>query len=119
MLIKNFKALADIEAKTIVKAGSGGVDKATAPANKILGVTTEMATKSTSECDVVLQGITEVRTGGAFALGDLLTTDGSGHAIKAAPSSSTNARIVGIALEASAASGELRNILLQPQQIQG
>ena len=69
--------------------------------------------------DVVISGITEVEAGAAFSAGALLTADGTGRAIVAAPAAGVNNRIVGIALQPAGAAGDLVQINVTPLSLQG
>src|SRR2546430_530118 len=114
-----FNAEGALNAYSIAKAGaSGGVLQAAAATDKILGVTTEIASATNDRCDVQVDGVVLVKSGGTIAQGDFLTSDASGNAVTAAPGAGTNNRLVGIAVEA-AVSGDIFRVKLQPSSLQG
>lgn len=95
------KATADLSSKqyTLVKLSSGnGISAAVAgdPAFVLLDKPT-----SGQVGTIALQGICKVQAGGTIHAGDYLSSDASGHAVKATDGSSTvdGTKIVGQALE--------------------
>ncbi len=114
-----YNAEGAITAYSIVKAGaSGGVLQASAVADLILGVTTEIPAATGENCDVQIDGVVPLKSGGVIALGARLTTDASGNAVTAAPAAGTNNSLVGIALEAAAA-GDVFRVKIQLGTVQG
>ena len=113
-IIKTFIAAADIKARRLVKMTSAAGKVQTGDSNtvNVVGVSTEIGALQGNPIDIALSGIAEAETGGIFAVGSLLTSDSEGRAIIASPSGNTATRIVGLALEASTAAGELRRILI-------
>ncbi len=78
-----------------------------------------MATAAGERVDITIIGCKQVIAGAAFAAGVYLTSDGSGRAIAAAPAGGVNNNIVGIALEAASALGDMPEVHLRPGRIQG
>lgn len=120
VLVKNFKAEGAIAAFTIVKAGSadGQVLAAAAVADKLIGVTTDIAAAINERCDVMVVGIADVLYGAAVTRGDLLTTDASGRAVTAAPGAGVNNRVIGTAL-VSGVLGDVGQVNIAPSMMQG
>ena len=118
-LIKNFKAGAAIAKCRILKF-DGNLDliQGAAVADKLIGVSTGIASASGDRVDVVLSGITEVEYGGNVTGGDLLTTDANGKAVTAAPAAGTNNRVIGVAME-SGVSGDIGSVLIEQGSVQG
>lgn len=119
-LFKNYSAGGAIAAYTIVKfSGAETVVAAAAVSDALVGVSHDIAAASGERVDVAHDGIVFVVAGAAFGQGALLTSDASGRAVAAAPAAGTNNRVIGIALEAATAAGDVVRILLSPGQIQG
>lgn len=123
VLTKNFLAGGTIAPFTIVKFGSDDntVVAASAVADFQLGVVDIPAQGNASSgerVDVVVGGVAEVKYGGNVTRGALLTTDGSGYAVTAAPSAGTNNRIIGVAMQ-SGVSGDVGSVLLSQGSVQG
>jgi hypothetical protein len=121
MLIKNYLAGGAIAAFTAVKfsANPGEVVAAAAAADKVIGVTVDVASVSGERVDVLHCGEGKVVAGAAFAAGDLLVANAAGQAIVAAPAAGANNRIIGIAREAAAALGDICEALILPGSTQG
>lgn len=119
-LTKNYVAGGAIPAATIVKLSSDtAVVAAAAATDSLIGVSTDIAAASGERCDVILQGIAFVVAGAAITRGALVTSDGSGRAVAAAPGAGTNNRVIGTALEAAGALGDVIRVLINPGSIQG
>lgn len=120
-LAKNYDADGAIGAYTIVKFGSadGHVAAAAAATDGIIGVTTDAgADAAGNPVDVIHDGIAFVKLGGTVTRGDWITSDASGHGVKANPAAGANNFVVGRALQ-SGVSGDVINVLVDPDQIQG
>jgi hypothetical protein len=119
-LAKAFTAGGSIPARTIVKPHSvaGQVVAGAAAADKIIGVSTEVAASSGDRVDVFLSGVAEVVYAGNVAAGDPITSDSTGKAVVAAPAAGVNARIIGFALTAGVAN-DIGAVFLAPGLIQG
>lgn len=100
VIIKSYTAEAALTKYRLVKFGATDdvVTPATAVADKILGVLTDVDALINQRADVVVEGITDVEYGGTVTRGDPLTTDASGRAVTAAPAAGVNNRIIGIAM---------------------
>lgn len=120
LLAKSYNAGGALNANSIVKAGANDYDvlQAAAVTDKLLGVTTEIATVSADRGDVVLAGIADLKLGGTVTRGDRISSDASGNGVTAAPAAGTNNWIVGIAL-ISGVSGDIIPVLVNPQVFQG
>lgn len=119
-LLKSFSAGGAITAYRIVKfSAAETVVLAAASTDALIGVTNEVAAASGERQDVVLEGIAFVEAGAAVALGALVTADASGRGITAAPAAGSNARLIGTALDAASAAGDVIRVLLSPGSMQG
>lgn len=67
---------------------------------------------------VTLAGIGKAEAGGTFVQGDLLTVDGSGRVIVAAPAAGTNNRIIAVAM-GDAVLNDIVTVLIAPGMLQG
>lgn len=114
-LTKAFNAGGVVPAYTIVKphSAAGQVVVGAAATDKLIGVSTEIASASGDRCDVFLGGIAEVIFGGTIAAGDLVTSDASGHAVA---TTTANNRVIGIALVAGV-DGDIGPVLLQASNL--
>ncbi|MER2545936.1 MAG: capsid cement protein [Candidatus Accumulibacter phosphatis] len=119
-LIKNFSAGAAISAYRQVKfSAAETVIQGAAATDATIGVANEVGAASGERQDVVLDGIAYVEAGAAVTIGTLITSDATGRAVTAAPAAGTNNRIVGIALDAATAAGDVIRVLLAPGSVQG
>lgn len=120
ILFKSFTAGAAINAYRIVKLSAAEtVVLAAAATDNLIGVNSDVAPALNERCDVMLMGITFVEAGAAVALGALMTSDSVGRGVTAAPGVGVNARVIGVALEAAAAAGDVIRMALQPSMMQG
>lgn len=119
-LVRNFKAEAAVPAFTIVKHGTadGQVLSGAAVADKLFGVSTDIAAAIGERCDVIVYGIADILYGGAVARGDLLTSDASGRAVTAAPAAGVNNRIIGVAV-VSGVAGDVGQAAISQSMMQG
>ena len=119
-LFKSFTAAAAIGAFRIVRLSAAEtVTPATAATDSLLGVNSDVAPATGERCDVVLTGIAFVEAGAAVALGALITSDSVGRGVTAAPAAGTNNRIIGVAMDAAVAAGDVIRVLLQQGTTQG
>ena len=117
---KNMTAGAAINVYRIVKfSAAETVVLAAAATDSLLGVNADTAPALNERCDIALSGIAFVEAGAAVALGAPVTTDTVGRGITAVPAAGVNNRIIGFALEAAAAAGDVIRVLLQPGVMQG
>ncbi len=120
-LTKTYDAGGAIGAYTIVKFDTTTdfqMLAAAAVSDPLAGVTTEVASASGDRVDVIHDGIAFVTAGGTIAPGDPITTDASGHAVKAAPSAGVNNQCIGRARQ-SAVSGDVLEVLIDLFVLQG
>ncbi len=120
ILTKSYIAEAAVAKRRIVKLGTadGKVLQGAAATDAVFGVSTEIDAAINERCDVHLAGMVEVEAGGTIARGDPITADANGKAVKAAPATGVNNRIVGWA-DVAAVSGDVFDVLLAQGQIQG
>ena len=120
VLFKSFTAAAAIAAFRIVKLSAAEtVTPAAAVGDSLLGVNSDVAPALGERCDVVLAGIAFVEAGAAVALGALVTSDAVGRGVTAAPAVGVNNRIIGVAVDAAVAAGDVIRVLLQQGTTQG
>lgn len=120
ILIKNYTASAAVEPHRIVKFGSvdGEVLHAAASSDLSVGVSDSLGAAIGDRVDVVRVGISDVEYGATVTRGAKLTSDTTGRAITAAPSSGANAQIIGTA-ELSGVVGDIGKVLINPSITQG
>lgn len=101
----------DLSAKQyhIVKLAAGGIAVAAAATDNPIGVLRRNANLN-EVCDVRIVGIAEVKAGAAVAKGAEVMSDAAGKAITYA--AGANNMVVGIALKAAAADGDIIPVLL-------
>lgn len=120
LLAKNFTAAAAVNAFRIVKLSAAEtVTLASAATDNLLGVNADVAPALGERCDVVLMGIAFVEAGAAVPLGSMVTSDAVGRGVVAAPGVGANVRVVGLALEAATAAGDVIRVLLEAGVMQG
>ncbi|WP_439363087.1 capsid cement protein [Bradyrhizobium sp. DASA03005] len=119
-LTKSYTAEGAISANAIVKVGANdyGILQGAAATDKLIGITTEVAAVLGEQADVVLEGIADLKLGGAVARGDLLTSDAAGLGVTAAPAAGSNNRIIAMAL-ISGVAGDLIPVKVLPGSLQG
>ena len=121
LIVKNYITGGAVSQRRIAKFGAsdGLIVQAAAAADALIGVVdTPGGAASGTRADIVHLGITEVEFGGAVTRGGWVTADADGKAVAPAPAAGANVRVVGFAL-ASAVSGDIGLIFVQPGQIQG
>lgn len=121
ILATNYVADVAIPKYRIVKHGTGdrAVTAATAATDSSIGVTNELDTAAGERVDVWHVGIAYVEAGAAVTRGAPVTADAQGRGVTAAPAAGSNARVVGFALEAATAAGDVIRVLLSPCVMQG
>jgi len=119
--IKNYTASTNIGARRIAKFGAsdGTASLATAAADAVIGVTTDIDATSGERVDVIHEGFAEVYAGAAITRGALLVADANGAAVTAAPGAGANVRTIGFALQSAIALGDIINVYVQPGSLQG
>lgn len=120
LLTKSYNAGGALTANSIVKVGTNDYDVllGAAVSDKLIGITTEIASVSGERADVILIGIADLKINGTVARGDQLTSDASGLGVTAAPGAGTNNRVIGIAQIAGVA-GDIIPVLVAPSMLQG
>lgn len=101
--------------KIVQFTAAGRVDVATASTQNIVGVLMQKA-RANGELDVLLRnggGIGKVVYGGTVAIGDALTANASGQAIK---TTTANDQILGYAIEAGTV-GQIGSFLFSQQKV--
>jgi hypothetical protein len=106
---KGYVATAAVGEGIIVKLSSGQAVVATAATDKFIGVTMNKAAAGETASIRLRssQGTIKVKAGGTIAVGDKLTTNGSGQAIATVTAGN---EILGMALEAGA-SGDMVEVM--------
>jgi hypothetical protein len=119
-LTRNYNAAASLGANLIVKAGAndGEVLPASASTDDLLGISTNIDAASGEPCDVIHDGIADLKLGGTVTRGKFLTADSAGCGVQAAPAAGVNASVIGKAL-VSGVSGDIIPVLITITQIQG
>ena len=87
-------------------AGTPGATLSAATTDRPIGILQNLP-KSNFEAEVTVSGVCKVQAGASVAIGDPLTLNGSGQAIKALVGTDTTKYIFGTALTAAGASGEI------------
>jgi hypothetical protein len=119
-LFKSYTAGAAINAYTLVKfSAAETVVTAAAATDLIIGVTSDVGPAINERVDVALEGIAFVVAGAACTLGAKLTSDASGRAVPAAPAAGVNNQVVGYAMEAASAAGDVIRMMLSSSVMQG
>lgn len=120
MTIRNYTADGATNPSRIAKfsTADGHVVQAAAATDELIGVFDELAHATGERCDVIRAGATLIQYGGTVTRGDWLTSDASGNAVKAAPTTGAAASVIGRA-EVSGVSGDIVPIVLAIGQITG
>jgi hypothetical protein len=120
ILLRNFTAGAAIPAYRIVKiSASETVIPAASATDLLMGVCDYVSPAINERVDIVLIGVAYIEAGAAVAAGALVTSDAAGRCVTAAPAAGSNVRIVGIALEAATAVGDVIRVLIEFGSMQG
>ena len=85
--------------------------QATAATHALIGTSDELGKQSNGVVDVAMSDIPEVESGAAIAVGDPLTADAVGRAVKA---TATGQRIIGFAFAAASGEGEIIDYIYAP-----
>lgn len=121
-LTKSYNAEGAISANRIVKVGAadGGVLQAAAAAvtEFMIGISTEVDAATGERCDVVHEGIADLKLGGTVARGGPVTSDATGQGVAPAPAGGANNRVIGFALQ-SGVTGDIIPVLIAPSIMQG
>ncbi len=113
ILQKSYIAEAAISPFRIVKLGTadGKVTSAAAATDLLIGIVNEVGPAINERCDVIHAGIAFVEAGAAVTRGSSITSDASGRGIA---TTTTANRVIGTALEAAAAAGDVIRVLIAP-----
>ena len=119
-MTKQLVAEAAINPYRIVKFGTTDdfVIQGAAVGDSLIGVVEAVAPALGERCDVVMGGIAEISLGGSVTRGGLITSNGTGQGVAAAPAAGTNNSVIGRALM-SGVSGDVIPVLLVPGTTQG
>ncbi|WP_374355552.1 DUF2190 family protein [Chitinimonas sp.] len=118
--VKNYTAGGAINAYRIVKfSAAETVVLGAAATDNLIGVCSDVSPAANERCDVYLEGMVYIEAGAAVAQGAPVTADAVGRGVTAAPAAGANNRIVGFAIEAASAAGDLFRVLLSPGYMQG
>lgn len=120
-LAKNYVADVAIPAFRIVKPGTADdrITLAGASTDALIGTSMDIAAAVGERCDVQLAEIAFVEAGAAITRGALITSDGLGRGVTAAPAAGVNASVIGRALETATAPGDIIRVMQSICQIQG
>jgi len=120
LLYKAFTAGGAISPYRLVKFSAAETVVVSAAAGDFhIGVNSDLTIASGERVEVMTHGIAFAEAGAAITIGTLLTADASGRVITAAPAAGVNNRIIGIAMEAATAAGDIIRVLLSPGSVQG
>ena len=111
-LFKNLQVSGDIAPYRIVTVDADMLaTQATAPTHALIGTSDELGKQPNGTVDVAMSDIPEVESGAAIAVGDPLTADAEGRAVKA---TATGQHIIGLAFAAASGAGEIIDYIYSP-----
>lgn len=112
-LFKTFDVEGDLAPYRIVTFADTAwfVAQASDPGETLIGTTDELGRQSNGRADIAMSAQPEVEAGGAVAFGDALTSDAQGRAVKA---TATGQHIIGFALKATQAAGDVIDYIYAP-----
>ena len=111
-LFKNFQAGGELAPYRIVTVDADMLaTQATAATHALIGTSDELGKQPNGTVDVAMSDIPEVESGAAIAVGDPLTADAEGRAIKA---TATGQHIIGLAFAAASGEGEIIDYIYSP-----
>jgi len=114
LLIKAFHTTNAIGPYLIVAGGAGNaIAVASAATDSLIGVTGKLGADVDTMADLTQAGWAEVTAGDDVDLGDPLTADADGKAVKAVPVAGSVVRIIGYAM-ADGADGDVIPLLVGP-----
>lgn len=112
MLYKTVQANGEIAPYRIVVLGADRLAaQAAAATQALIGTSDALGKQSNGVVDVAMSDIPEVESGAAIVLGDPLTADAQGRAVKA---TATGQRIIGFAFAAASGAGEIIDYIYAP-----
>ena len=111
-LFKNFQVSGDIGPHRIIALGADRLAAlASADAHVLIGTSDELGKQPNGTVDVAMSDIPEVESGAAIAVGDPLTADAEGRAVKA---TANGQRLIGFAFAAASGAGEIIEYIYAP-----
>ena len=120
LMFKAFTAGGAINPYRIVRLSAADtVVQAAAATEGIFGVNSDLTIVSGERVEVMTDGIAFVEAGAAVTISALITADASGRGVTAAPGAGVNNRVIGVALDAASAAGDVIRVLLSPGSVQG
>lgn len=120
LMFKAFTAGGAISPSRIVRfSAADTVVQAAAATESMFGVNSDLSVANGERCEVMTDGIAWVEAGAAVTIGALITADSVGRGVAAAPAAGVNNRVIGVALDAATAAGDLIRVLLSPGSVQG
>jgi hypothetical protein len=119
-MFKAFTAGGAINPYRIVRLSAADtVVQAAAATEGLFGVNSDLTIVSGERVEVMTDGIAFVEAGAAVTISSLITADASGRGVTAAPGAGVNNRVIGVALDAASAAGDVIRVLLSPGSVQG
>jgi len=120
LMFKAFTAGGAINPYRIVRLSAADtVVQAAAATEGLFGVNSDLTIVSGERVEVMTDGIAFVEAGAAVTISSLITADASGRGVTAAPGAGVNNRVIGVALDAASAAGDVIRVLLSPGSVQG
>lgn len=111
-LFKTFQASGDIAPYRIVSVDADMLaTQASAATHALIGTSDELGKQPNGTVDVAMSDIPEVESGAAIAVGDPLTADAEGCAVKA---TANGQHIIGLAFAAASGAGEIIDYIYAP-----
>lgn len=111
-LFKNFQAGAELAPYRIVTVDADMLaTQATAATHALIGTSDGLGKQPNGTVDVAMSDIPEVESGAAIAVGDPLTADDEGRAVKA---TANGQHIIGLAFAAASGAGEIIDYIYAP-----
>lgn len=105
-MIKSFNAAGDIDCYRFCKLTPNGLETAISSSDATIGVSTSAKYSTGEAADVCIMDECFIEAGGAFEIGDFLTSDSTGRAIKAG-----SGNIGAIALAKAGAEGDIVSVI--------
>lgn len=111
-LYKTLQASGNIAAYRIITMDADRLAaQATAATHALIGTSDELGKQPNGTVDVAMSDIPEVESGAAIAVGDPLTADAEGRAVKA---TANGQHIIGFAFAAASGAGEIIDYIYAP-----
>ena len=111
-LFKTFQVSGNLAPYRIVTVDSDMLaTQATAAPHALIGTSDDLGEQPNGTVDVAMSDIPEVEAGAAIAVGDPLTADAEGRAVKA---TANGQHIIGLAFAAASGAGEIIDYIYAP-----